>query len=165
MQAVALDEAAVAVGALEKFVADAGAPTRSDRDDVGNFGEMELFGVGAADDHCESVFETERLGDVEIEALGVALFDAFVDGLGVGIVGWRFVENGGECGAGVFDVQIELAGEERFLAEERAAEIGFAVDVDAGAGFDVLGKEFGEDDLLGEEFGADGDVGLRWAAG
>ena len=163
-QAVALDEAAVAVGAFEKFVADAGAPARRDRNDVGNFGEVELFGVGAADDHRECVFESERLGDVEIEALGVALLDALVDGVGVGIIGGRFVEDRGERGAGVFDVEIEVAGEQRFLAEERAAEIGFAIDVDAGAGFDVLGEEFGEDDLLGEKFGADGDVGLRWAA-
>ena len=37
-QAVALDEAAVAVGALEEFVPDAGAPTRGDQNDVGNFG-------------------------------------------------------------------------------------------------------------------------------
>jgi hypothetical protein len=36
--------------------------------------------------------------------------------------------------------------------EERAAEIGFTDDGDAGAGFDVLGEEFGEDDLLGEKF-------------
>jgi hypothetical protein len=52
------------------------------------------------------------------------------------------------------------------LAEERATEIGFAVDVDADAGFDVLGEELGKDDLLGEEFGADGEAGLlRLAAG
>ena len=63
-----------------------------------------------------------------------------------------FVEDGGEGGAGVFDVEVEVAGEQSFLAEERAAEIGFAIDVDAGAGFDVLGEEFGEDDLLGEKF-------------
>jgi hypothetical protein len=125
---------------------------------------MELFSVGAADDHGESVFETERLGNVEIETLSVALFDALVDGLRVGIVSGRFAEDGGEGGAGVFDVEIEIAGEKGFLAEERAAEIGFAVDVDAGAGFDMLGEEFGEDDLLGEEFGADGDVRLGWAA-
>jgi hypothetical protein len=37
--------------------------------------------------------------------------------------------------------------------EERAAEIGFAHDVNAGARFDVLGEKFGEDDLLGEKFG------------
>ena len=164
VQAVALDETAVAVGALEKFVADSGTPTRGDRDDVGNFGQMKLVGVGTADNHRECVFESERLGDIEIEALGVALFHALVDGLRVGIIGGRFVEDGRERGAGVFDVEIEFAGEESFLAEERAAEIGFAIDVDAGAGFDVLGEEFGEDDLLGEEFGADGDVGLGGAA-
>ena len=86
----------------------------------------------------------------------------FVDGVGDRNCRGGFVEDGGECGAGVFDVEIEIAGEERFLAEERAAEIGFAFDVDAGAGFDVLGEEFGENDLLGEKFGADGDVGLDW---
>src|SRR3984957_5235213 len=83
MQTVALDESAVAVGALEEFVADAGVPAWSDGDDVGDFAEVKLFGVGAADDHRESVFETERFGDVEIETLGVALFDALVDGLRV----------------------------------------------------------------------------------
>jgi hypothetical protein len=30
--------------------------------------------------------------------------------------------------------------------------------VNAGAGFDVLSKEFGEDYLLGKKFGADGEV-------
>ena len=38
------------------------------------------------------------------------------------------------------------------MDQEGAAEIGFALDVDGGAGFDVLGEELGEDDLLGEEF-------------
>jgi hypothetical protein len=165
MQTVTLNEAAIAVGAFEKFVADAGAPAWGDRNDVGDFGEMELFGIGSADDHGKCVFESERLGDVEIETLGVALFHALVDGLRVGIVGGSFAEDGGERGAGVFDIKIEVAGEEGFLAEERAAEIGFAIDVDAGAGFDVLGEEFGEEDLLGEKFGSDGDVGLGWAAG
>ena len=52
------------------------------------------------------------------------------------------------------------------MAEECAAEIGFAFDVDAGDGFDVLGEELREDDLLGEKFGADGEVWLlRLAAG
>ena len=36
--------------------------------------EVELFGVGAADDHRECVFESQGLGDFEIETLGVALF-------------------------------------------------------------------------------------------
>jgi hypothetical protein len=125
---------------------------------------MEALGVFAADDHCESVLKAEGLGDFEIETLSVALFDAIVDVAWVAARG--FVEHGREGGAGIFDVQIEVAGEQRFLAEERAAEIGFPFDVDASAGFDVLGEELREDDLLGEEFGADGEVGLlRFAAG
>ena len=31
--------------------------------------------------------------------------------------------------------------------------------MNAGAGFDVLSEEFGEDYLLGKKFGADGEVG------
>jgi len=164
LKAVALDEAAIAVGAFEEFVADTGAPARSDRNDVGNCLEMELLGVGAANDHRKRVFESERLSDIEMEALGIASFDALVDGARVGVVGGRFVEDGGEGGAGVFDVEVEVTREECFLAEERAAEIGFSVYMNTGAGFDVLREEFGEDDLLGEKFGADGNVRLRWAA-
>ena len=164
MQTVALDEAAIAVGALEKFVADAGAPAWSDRNDVGNLTEMKLFGVGTADDHREGVFESERFGDFEIEALGVALLDTSVDGLRVGVVGRRLVEDGGQRGAGVFDIEIEIAGKKRLLTKQRPTEIGFAVDVDASAGFDVLREEFGEENLLGEEFGTDGDMRLGRAA-
>jgi hypothetical protein len=75
-----------------------------------------------------------------------------------------FFQDRGQSGAGVFDVEIEVAGEEGFLAEEGAAEIGFAVDVDAGAGFYVLGQELGQNYLLGEEFGADGEMGLSFSA-
>ncbi len=106
MQAVALGEAAVAVGAFEKFVADAGAPFWSERNEVGDGAQVKLLSVRAADDHSEGVFESERLGDYQIEALGVALFDALVDGGFVGVVAGDFVQDGGECGAGVFDVEI-----------------------------------------------------------
>src|SRR2546430_3279493 len=71
------------------------------------------------------------------------------------------MQDGSEGGAGVFDVEVKFAGLECFVDQQRAAEVGFAVDGDAGAGFDVLGEELGEDDLLSEEFGADGDFGLR----
>jgi len=82
------------VGALEEFVADAGAPFGSDGSEVGHGTEVEILRVGAADDHGERVFETERFGDFEIETLGVLLFDAIVDCRGV--VGSRgFVEYGG----------------------------------------------------------------------
>ena len=74
---------------------------------------------------------------------------------------WRFIQDRCEGCASVFDVQIQLAGFESLVDEERAAKVGLANDGDTGASFDVLGEELGEDDLLGEEFGADGDFGLR----
>src|SRR6267378_398866 len=159
MEIVAIAPAAEAVGALEEFVADAGAPFGGDGSDIGDFLQMEIFGVVAADDHGESVFKTERLGDFEMEAIGVELLDAAVDGGGITLR--SFIQDGGEGGAGVFDVEVELAGLECFVDQESAAEVGLALDGDAGAGFDVLGDELGEDDLLGEEFGADDDFGLR----
>ncbi len=155
VEIVAVAPAAEAVGAFEEFVADAGVPLGSDRSEIGHGAEMEGLRVVSADDHGESVFEAERFGEVEIEALGVLLLDAIVDGGGVVGAG-RFVEDGGEGGAGVFDVEIEIAGEEGFVDEESATKIGFAIDGDVGAGFDVLGEELGQDDLLGEKFGADG---------
>jgi hypothetical protein len=115
---------------------------------------VETLGVIAADDHGKGVLKAERLGDFEVEPFGVTLLNATVNVARVG--GRRFVEDGGQGRAGVFDVEIEVAGEERLLAKERAAEIGFAIDVYSGAGFDVLGEKLGENDLLGEKFGADG---------
>jgi hypothetical protein len=120
---------------------------------------MEVFGVVATNDHGKRIFEAEGLGDFEVEALGVKLLDAIVDGSG--IAGRRLVEDGGEGGAGVFDIKVELAGLESFVDEERAAEVCLADDGDAGAGFDVLSEKFGEDNLFGEELGADGDFRLR----
>src|SRR5882762_7058998 len=79
MEIVAIAPAAEAVGALEEFVADAGAPFGGDGSDIGDFLQMEIFGVVAADDHGESVFKTEGLGDFEMEAIGVELLDAAVD--------------------------------------------------------------------------------------
>jgi hypothetical protein len=166
-QAVTFAEAGKTVGALEEFVADAGAPFGNEGNDVGNFLQVEVFRVVAADDHGEGVFEAERFGDFEMEAVGVELLDAVVDSVRIALLCnslavkiWRFVEYGGEGGAGVFDVEIEFAGEEGFVNEEGAAEVGLAFDGDGGFGFDVLGEELGEDDLFGEKFGADDDLGL-----
>ncbi len=154
MQPVELAPAGEAVGALEEFVAEAGAHFGGVRDDVAGVAEVEALGVFAADDHGEGVFEAKRLGDFEVEALGVALLDASVNIARV--AARRFVEDGGQGGAGVFDIEIEIAGEERLLAQERAAEIGLAIDMYSGARFDVLGEKLGENNLLGEKFGADG---------
>jgi hypothetical protein len=155
---VAIAPAAEAVGALEEFIADADAPFGGERREVGDFLQMKALRIIGADDHGEGVFEAEWLGDFELKAVGVELLDAAVDCGGIALR--RFVEDGGERGAGVFDVQVEVSCEKRFVDEERAAEIGFADDGDACAGFDVLGEKLSENDLLGEELGADGEFGL-----
>jgi len=162
-EGVAIAPAAEAVGALKEFIADADAPFGSEGRDVGYFLQMEAPGVLGTDDHGKRIFEAERLGDFELEALGVELLDAAVDGVGIAMR--RFVEDGGESRAGVLDVEVEVPCEKSFMDEERASEIGFAGDRNAGAGFNVLGEELGENDLLGEEFGADGDFGLGRTAG
>ena len=95
--------------------------------------------VVLADDHGESVFEAKRLGEVEVEALGVLAPDAGEYLGGVLVIG-RLVEDGGESCTSVFDIEIEIAGEECFVDQEGAAEIGLALDGDVGAGFDVLGE-------------------------
>ena len=68
---VTVAPAAEAVGALEKFVADADAPFGRERCDVGDFLEIEFFRVVAANDHGEGVFESEGLGDLKVETVGV----------------------------------------------------------------------------------------------
>src|SRR5712692_1048807 len=129
---------------------------------------MEIFRVIAANDHGESVFEAERLGDFKMEAIGVEPLDAVIDGVRVIVMCdtlavriWGFIQDGSEGSAGVFDVEVELASKESFVDEEAAAKVGLSNDGDTSFGFDVLRQELGEDDLLGEKFRADGDFGLR----
>src|SRR5258708_3699787 len=111
---------------------------------------MKFLGVIAADDHGESIFEAEWLGDFKMEAIGVELLDAVIDGGGITLR--RFAENGGERGASVFDVEVELAGQKCFMDEECAAKIGLSGNGNACFRFNVLGQEFGEHNLFGEEF-------------
>lgn len=159
---VASAPAGEAVGALEEFVADTGTPFGSERGDVGNGAEVKTLGVIAADDHRECVFKTEWFGNIELETTRVELLHTIVDGGGIAL--GRFIEDGGEGGTCVFDVEIEIAGEKGFVDEKSATEVSFADNVDAGFGFDVLGEKLGEYNLLSEEFGANGDGGLRWLA-
>src|SRR5258708_33954623 len=111
---------------------------------------MKFLGVIAANDHGKSILKAERLCDFEMKPVGVELFDAIVHRCGIALRG--FVEDGGQRGAGVFDVEIELASEECLVDENRAAKLRLSDDGKAGPGFNVLGEEFGEHDLLGEKF-------------
>ena len=102
--------------------------------------------------------------DGDVVALGVKAGDGGADRPASRSTG--LLEDGGERGAGVFDVGVDAAGDERLLAEIAAGEIEAALDFAGAGGFDFLGEEFAEDDLLGEVFCADDDVrGARWGAG
>src|SRR5580692_1219800 len=114
VEAVAVAPTVETIGALEEFVADTGVPLRSDCGEIRHGAEMEIVGVVAADDQGEGVFEAERFGELEIETLSVLLFDALVDGSRA-VCSGRFVQDGGEGRASVFNVEIEVAGEEGFL--------------------------------------------------
>src|SRR5882724_5814950 len=120
---------------------------------------MILARVGAANDHGEGIFKAERLRNFQRKSSCVTLFNSTVN-CGCVIFAGSFVEHRGKGGAGVFDVKVKSAGKQRFVAEQRASEIGFTDHPDASAGFDVLRKKFREDDLLGEELRADDNGGL-----
>jgi len=137
VEIIAAAPAAETVGTLEKLVADTDLPFGRKRHDVGDFLEMKIFRVVTPDDHGESVFEAEGLGDFEMEALGIELLDAVVDCVRIAL--WRFIQDGNEGGAGVFDVEVELASFEGFVDKQCATEVGFALDGDASFSFDVLG--------------------------
>src|SRR6267154_4093400 len=119
MQTVKLAPAAKTVRALEEFVPETRAHLGGVGDDVAGVAQVQALGVITTNHHGESVFKAEGLGNVEIETLGVALPDAIVNVMG--ICGRRFVEDSGQCSASVFHVQVKIAGEERFLAQQRAA--------------------------------------------
>jgi hypothetical protein len=151
---VSFCKAREAIGPFQKFVADTDAPFWCKRRDVREFLEVEVLRIIAADNHSESVFETEGFGDGQMEAVGIELFHSLICGGGV-IVLWGFVEHRCERGAGIFDVKVERAGEQSLVKQQGTTEIGFAVDVNFRARLDVLSQEFGEDDLFGEKLGAD----------
>ena len=76
------------------------------------------------------------------------------------------LEDRGERGAGVFDVGVDAARDQRLMADVAAREIEAALDFEVGFGFDLLSEKFAEDNLLGEVFCADdGVVGARRRAG
>ena len=80
-------------------------------------------------------------------------FGITVDGL---------LEDCGERRAGVFDVGIDAARNERLIADVAAGEVETALDFETGPGFDLLREQLAEDDLFGEVLCADdGMIGAR----
>src|SRR5713226_794533 len=90
MKPVELAPATEAVGTLEEFVAEASAHLGGVGDDVADVAEVKALGVVGADDQSEGGFESEGLGDLKVELLGIALFHAIVDI--VRVAAGRFIE-------------------------------------------------------------------------
>ena len=83
--------------------------------------------------------------------------------------GLRIAINGllqyrGECGAGVFNVGVDAAGNQRLMADVTAGEIEAALDLQMCFRFDLLREQLAEDDLLSEILCADDGVFGRGAA-
>ncbi len=166
-EAVGLFEAGEAVGPGLELVADTEAHVGRVGLQVGDGLEVEPVGFGAGHDHGEGVLEAEAALDLDVEAGVVERGDGVEDGGLVADGGQRLLEDGGERGAGVLDVAIDAAADERLLAEIAAGEIEAALDLVGLAfglvdGFDLLGEELAEDDLFGEVLGADDDLGAAW---
>ena len=76
---------------------------------------------------------------------------------GAGVAADRLMEDGRQRGAGVFDIDVDVAGEQRAIADQRAAEIQPAIDRQAGVALDRLRQQLAEHQLLGEVLRADDD--------
>jgi hypothetical protein len=60
------------------------------------------------------------------------------------------MEDGGERRARVLDVDVDVAGHQRAIADERASEIQPALNRQAGVALNGFGDELAENHLLGE---------------
>jgi hypothetical protein len=107
----------------------------------------------APDHHGKGVFEAERGSDCDLVAGRVEAPNGKENSIGIAIE--RLFQDGGEGGAGVFDVGIDATGDERLVADVTAGEVEAALDLKVRSGFDLLGEQFAEDDLFGEVLGAD----------
>ena len=69
-------------------------------------------------------------------------------------------------GAGVFGIKIELAGEQRLMAQESSPKVEPPLRPQSRVRLDLLRQQLAKDDLLGKIFGADANrVGAGAAAG
>src|SRR5579863_4853967 len=101
---------------------------------------MKSLGVVAADDHGEGVFKAERRAGGDLVAGFVETLNCGKDARGVSIK-W-LLEDGGEGSAGVFNVGVDAAGDQRLLADVAAGEVEAAFDLESRFGYDLLREQF-----------------------
>ena len=88
--------------------------------------QAEAASVVAANFNGESVVEAEGRAHGQVEALGIFCFDLVVDVFAIAV--GLFFQDRGQCGAGVFGINIDAAGENGLLADEGAGKIEAALD-------------------------------------
>ena len=136
----------VAVLPLQELVAEARLPPGGGPGRVGDGLQLQPFGVGGADEDRKRVLEPQRIEDREA-GVRIAATDLVEHAASVG--DRRLPEDRGQRRARVLDVDVDVAGADRAVADERAAQIQAPLDDDA-ARFERLRQQFAEKDLLGE---------------
>src|SRR5450432_129757 len=79
---------------------------------------MESPRVRAAHENRKRVIETQRRADCELELRCIFALDLIVNRVRIGY--WRVMKNCGECGAGVFGIDIDLIGEQSLVRQATA---------------------------------------------
>ena len=154
-QTVGRREPAVAVGPIQELVAECGAPARRVRRQLRQPRQSPRARVRGANQNRERVAEAERRQH-RSAGVGVQLADLVEHHARITLNG--LLEDGGQRGAAVFDVQVDVAGLNRAVADERAAEIEPPIDGKPCVALDRLRHQLAENHLLGEVLGADDDA-------
>src|SRR5581483_545752 len=152
LEPVGAHETLVAVGPRDEVLTETGAPLRRVLRDVADRLKAEFLRVVAADEDRERVIEAEGLEPCDMKTRGVLALDAAEDL--VRIRERRQLEDSRQRRAGVFDVRVDLARDER-VVREIAPEVEAPLDRQARARFDRLRHDLAQNDLLGEILRAD----------
>lgn len=155
---VGAEEEWEAIGAADELAGGAEAPGAFERLGGAEGGEVVLRGAFTGGEEDGRIGEAEGGDPFAAVAGAVVGLDLFA-GLG-GIGDGCEAEDGGEGDAGVFGVEVNLAGEEGFVGHGSATE-GRAEGDRAGAeaGFQVESDGFSKENLAGTGLGADVDLG------
>jgi hypothetical protein len=151
---VGLREAGVSIRTLEELVAERRPPPGRHPRHVVDGAKAARARLVAANQNRERVVVAER-GQQRAAAGSIEVPHAVDDRLR--ILERRLPEDRGQRRAGVLDIHVDIAAEQRAIADQRAAEIQSPLDRQARLALDRLRDDLAENDLLGEVLRADDD--------
>ena len=123
---------------------------------------MQAARIVAANYDGKGIVESQRRHHLKSESPFVLRFHFIEYGRRTAFDG--VVQDGGECGASVFDVSVNASREQGLLADEAASKIKTPLDVQVRARFEMLGENFAEQRLFGEILRSDHDSILSAAS-